>query len=512
MAVHQTTGLLNRPMLFIAGAFIAGSLAGLYNSSLPLSLISAYCVVALLLFVISMLCRSRCSRYVRNASGLMLILLAGLFRGVIGGAGIVSSEDLVTRAVVLEGVVDSDPEWGLGGAGRRKRLYFDLLTPAGEVVNIALTARGAGRVEYGDSMRLRGYRRVAGGGRLFFSGWIDGDGLLSKGGGSSFKRWLYGIRRDAGRKLSFGISEFQEESGILKALVLGYRRGIGDTVKEDFIATGALHIFAISGLHVGIVCGFAVFLFKVLRLSPGRWFPVLLVILISYTMMTGASTSAVRACTMALVFYGGIFAGRKPDFLSALAVTALLLAAYDPLNLHDAGFLLSFTVVGGIFLLGGAITDAVSILRESDSFLVPGLRTAESGLISWLTGLAAVSVSAWLFSAPLMLFFFGRISITGIISNMIVVPFAFLIVLSGCCSLVAGQISMLFADVFNHASLALIFLLKSVIKWFAEVPYGDIREVEFGAVQVWLSYAFLACLTLLLKRLSLSRKIRLKIV
>ncbi len=93
-----------------------------------------------------------------------------------------------------------------------------------------------------------------------------------------------------------------------------------------------------------------------------------------------------------------------------------------------------------------------------------------------------------------MLFFFGRLSICGIISNIVIVPIAFLVVLCGCCSLVFGNISLLFSDVFNHASLGLILVLESVIAWFAAVPFGAINGVHIGVSSVLLWYLFLAVL------------------
>jgi len=222
------------------------------------------------------------------------------------------------------------------------------------------------------------------------------------------------------------------------------------------------------------------------------------VLLVCYTLMTGASSSAVRACTMALVFYGGIFAGRKPDALSALAVSAAVLCLFDAGYLRDAGFILSFAVALGICVLGGALIRRLRPALGPDPFL-PVRGAERKTFLHWLTSAVSVSVAAWLVSAPLMMFYFGRLAPIGIVSNIIVVPIAFGAVLSGCCSLLFGNISLFFSDLFNHASLGLIFLLEGVIELFAKAPLGDLEGLNFGLIQLLAWYAVLALLVMVLK-------------
>ena len=94
-----------------------------------------------------------------------------------------------------------------------------------------------------------------------------------------------------------------------------------------------------------------------------------------------------------------------------------------------------------------------------------------------------------------MLFLFGRLSLSGLVSNIVTVPIAFLTVLSGCCSIVFGQVSVLFSDLFNHASLGLIILLQGLLERFASIPYAVVKGVQFGLFQVLFWYALLVLLT-----------------
>lgn len=497
MSAVTSLWICKRPVIAIAVSFIVGCLWGLSGMSPPpVVVISCLAVCIAILGLMAALGRTEL-RVLRSMLVLFAVLMAGLLRG--GAAGVVREADAVpgvSEHVYFEGVVVSDPEPEMTRAGR-ERTAFDMRLRDGDAVSASLVGAGRDRVAYGDTLQIEGYLRTGRDGAKYVVGWLDRDGVLATGGGSVVRRSLYRMRRRSAELLSAGIEDFPEQYSILKALVLGYRRGVSFETRERFVETGTLHVFAISGLHVGIACGFAVFVLRSLRIRPSWWFAILAIVLGGYTIMTGASSSAVRACMMALVFYAGALIGRKPDLLCAIAFSALVLVCIDPAYLHSQGFILSFAVAAGICLLGAAMIRRADLLWAADP-LLQSKAAPRHVLARWLSGTVCVSLSAWLVSAPLMLSFFGRLSLSGIISNVFIVPVAFLTVLSGCCSMVFGHIALLFSDLFNHASLAMILLLQSIIEMFAAVPFGYAEGLQFSAFQVVLWYLLLGVLTALL--------------
>ncbi len=485
---------MRRPAVFLAVAFLTGCGLGLSGLIGPMvSLIG--CAASAILYLAAILPSLTVRSVLRCISLAVVLVLAGAWRGGFAREGRrVQPTESSSQVSYYKGVVSSDPEWEpfSGGDGA---VHSTLSVPGGEKLGMVLRGSGAKELCYGDFVTVRGRVRRSRWGRGYLSGWLVAS---ERGNVNALTARLYSARRRAARMLESGIEDFPEQAGILKALVLGYRKGVPRETRELFIATGSLHVFAISGLHIGIACSFAVFVLRGLRVPPSRWFPFLAVFLLGYTLMTGASSSAVRACTMALVYFAGAFLGRKADSISALAFSAFLLCLISPWYLFDAGFVLSFVVAGGICVLGGALSDRLSGLSAPDPFLPAG-RAKHSLLARSMSGSIAVSVSAWLVSAPLMLLLFGRLAPVGIVSNLAVVPLAFVTVLSGCCSLVFGNISIVFSDLFNHASLGLIFAMEGVINFFARAPLGALRNVHIGLTGVFAWYALLGVLTAVLR-------------
>jgi len=372
---------------------------------------------------------------------------------------------------------------------------------------------------YGERWQMEGkarlnYRRKHGASSYSFSTGKRTSERLSDSPVHGIPRLLLAARKASANLLAIGIEDRALTVGVLRALLLGYRSELGANMHDLFAATGTLHIFAISGLHVGILCGLLIFLLSVLGVPRTRWILFLAPLLISYTFATGAKASAVRACMMAILYFSAPFAGRKSDSLSALALAALLIIAWSPLQLFQVGFILSFTVVVGIIVLyplihrglervidklgiftGTGTHGAMPLFWEHDPAQVQEERMPLKTLrrvIRHLSSLLALSCSAWLVSAPLTAYYFGRFSPIALFANVLVIPLAFLVVLAGCLSLVLGSCAALFADIFNHANLVLVNALVQSMKILSRIPGGSIKLAKPPLWRVVLWYAVLA--------------------
>ena len=300
----------------------------------------------------------------------------------------------------------------------------------------------------------------------------------------SFRRACYAMRHRAAGALRQGMDDFPQQAGLLQALLLGYRHELPEELHQLFARTGTLHIFAISGLHVGVMAAILIAVLKVAGVSRPRWGLFLIPLLFFYVVSTGMKPSAFRAFTMAAVYFSAPLFHRRSDTPSAIALAALILLAINPLQLSSPGFLLSFTVVCGIVMVHAFYARRIDALRLSGRsvwFRVSG-RAPFAFLGRYVGFLALTSVAAWLFSVPLTARFFNTLSPVASIGNLLVIPLTFLVVLTGCLSLLAAPVSLAATGVFNHASRVFITFLISVIQRLGELP-GAVRHLR--APSVW---------------------------
>lgn len=307
---------------------------------------------------------------------------------------------------------------------------------------------------------------------------------------SGVRRACFAARGRAAEILSDGIQDFPEQISILTSLLLGYYGQIPRELYQAFAATGTLHVFAISGSHVVIVCMIIIVVLTSCGIPRTRWILFLGPLLALYTIMTGLQVSALRACVMAVLFWLAPFLGRKADVYTALSAAAVLILCFDPHDLAGTGFVLSFVAVIGLVMFHPVFAPLLSRPFRRDPLQV----TPDTVWRMWLrrmgrytADLLAMSLSAWLISAPLTAWYFETLSPIGILGNLVAVPLASLVIVTGFLSLTIGACVGSLADLFNHANLFLINALTAAIRVFASVPCGSFRV---GVPPVWLLLVF----------------------
>lgn len=360
------------------------------------------------------------------------------------------------------------------------------------------------RPRYGDSVCLDGRwkdGRRPGGSRLPGRGCfvVNRGGLeyLSFGHGNWFRRSCYDARRKAAARLSVGIEDSPDTVAMLHALLLGYRGRLPRSILDMSAASGTLHIFAISGLHVGVVAGMILFVLGSFRVSRPYWILFMGPLLIAYTVATGMRPSAMRACLMAIVYWTAPLLGRRADGLTAVAFAALIILGLAPGQLFDLGFIFSFAVATGIVILYPLFSSRLLPLAQADAFRVqqerPPVSLARRAATYGLS-ILSVTLAAWLTSAPLAAYFFGRFTPLALITNLLVVPVTFCVVLAGCLSIILGSCLNVLADIFNHSNLALLSVLKAAMGGVAAFAFP---VMDPGAVSGWMVAAWYAVLGLL---------------
>ncbi|MEN7974097.1 MAG: ComEC/Rec2 family competence protein, partial [Verrucomicrobiota bacterium] len=281
------------------------------------------------------------------------------------------------------------------------------------------------------------------------------------------------LREQAALTLSNGIEKHPARLAVYKALLLGYRKAIPPEIHRQFKHTGTLHIFAISGLHVGMVGLLITIILKTIGIPRDRWGLVLLPLLLAYVVVTGMKSSALRATAMAAVYFLAPLFRRKPDIPTSIAFSALLLLAFQPLQILSAGFIFSFTVVS--FIVMGFAVVPVEFIFFGEGWL--------RAIRSYVASLGVTSVAAFLASLPLTALFFGSFAPVALVGNLIVVPLTFGVVLSGWLSIFVSAMS----EIFNHAALVFLGGLLGAVGMFARLPgaHATVPPPPLTALLFW---------------------------
>lgn len=275
--------------------------------------------------------------------------------------------------------------------------------------------------------------------------------------------------------LGRGLEHFPEQAGLLRAVLLNTREEMGEAMYRDFSVTGTMHIVAISGLHVAVIALLLLGVLRITGLTQPYWFILLAPLLVFYTMMTGWVPSATRSCCMAVIFRLAPFLQRRPDGLTSLAWSALLILAWEPTQFLDIGFLLSFSAVLGLILIYAPWSASVNFWLRGDPWQIQAERKPRR----WLRNgarhillLALTAVVANIATGPLVARYFNLISPVALLSNLAVVPAAVLMITLGCLALLTGSVWAPFASVFNSANLPVISFIMRCTEWSAALPGG----------------------------------------
>lgn len=278
-----------------------------------------------------------------------------------------------------------------------------------------------------------------------------------------------------------------ENPAIIKALILGEKGEISKAVREAFAGTGTAHILAISGLHIGIIAFFSYWIilhalkqserlmlaFDIKKIaSAGSIVPVLL-----YGAVAGFSVSTQRAVIMVMVFILSVIIDRKQNLYNTLAAAAFVILVISPLSVYDISFQLSFASVLAIIYLvprfQGLWANEDKQANDIAKLLPP--HPAWHPLKNYFLNPFAVSLAASIGTAPFTAYHFHRVSIIGIIANLIAVP------LMGFIAVPLGLISVL-VSFFNQSAANLILVIVDmvlkasiwIVNLFSNIPYSSV--------------------------------------
>lgn len=195
----------------------------------------------------------------------------------------------------------------------------------------------------------------------------------------------------------------KEEASVAYSLLTGNSHGMDRGLMEEVRRGGVAHIFAVSGLHIGILYGGVYFLCG--RLRRKAFLPALACAFL-YTVFCNFTVSSVRALIMCAVMGIRRATGRKYDFLSSLSLSAVIVLLLFPADFLSAGFRLSFGACAGLALFSGTLTRLMKRLKFP----------------RFLAGYLSASLSVQLFTFPVLLTEFGYFSVWGFLLNFFLIP------------------------------------------------------------------------------------------
>src|SRR5213592_1128209 len=354
--------------------------------------------------------------------------------------------------------------------------------------------RWRGTPEYGDELRLFGIAEVTAPPRnpgefdmrsylarrdvrrTFFVRYPEDGALVRHKGGNPILRAAQKSRAWMQNALCRGLDGSPDVQDFLNGIVLGLRHQTPEDIEEPFQQTGTLHLFAVAGLHVGIVAQLLWILASVARLSR-KWATALIIpCLLFYAAVTGLHVSSVRAAVMSSILLGGFFFDRKAFVFNSLAAAAFFLLCWDTNELFSAGFQLSFAVVGAIILFADPLSGFLQRWSAPDPFLprtlVRGPQRWIHASFDWLCRGGSVSLAAWAGSLPLVLWYFYIVTPISLVANLLVVPIAFFILSTALLSVVSTPMLPWLAVIFNNANWSLARLVLGIVQILAHVPGG----------------------------------------
>lgn len=260
-----------------------------------------------------------------------------------------------------------------------------------------------------------------------------------------------------------------DELGIINAIVLGQRQTISKELLESYAGAGAIHILAVSGLHVGILFLILSFLFKpVEKISYGNHLKTILIIAIlwGFALLTGLSGSVVRAVTMfTFIAVGLSIKNQKSGVLYALITSFFFLVLIHPLYIFDVGFQMSYAAVLGIVL----IYPKVNMFFSKIKYLLPRK----------IWQLFCVSLSATIGTLPISLYYFHQFPSLFFISNIVIVPFLGLIMAIGIFVAVLSLLQILPNLIVQIYGLVLGGM-NNFIKWIADQEAFLFKDISFS--------------------------------
>lgn len=492
-------------LIYAGSAFLIGIFLGTFTPGFPVWL---YTVPLPLIVFLAFRRRLKALALVVIC---LLLLAAGSWRGQSAAASKIGDLSSFNGKGVVEmtGKIQTDPETLdrnvrfvfqaeriVSGQSERPvsgqvLVYASLLPPANNT-------RQSPYFRYGDTLTIRG--------RLETPGGSENPGyrqyLANHGIGSTFSfpqrvvflaaseqpvvPWIYELRTHLSRSLQSLLPEPQ--ASLAEGIILGIRTNIPKTLSDAFTHTGTTHVLAISGQNLTIIAGLLTAL-AVWVLGRRRQLYIILAVVSVwfYALLAGMGPSVLRAVIMATIFLSAHLFGRPGSAAPAVTFAAVLMVGWQPGILSDISFQLSFLSILGLIYLAPPLQAAIARWTEN------GVTDHWWGTpLAMMTDALAVSLSAVLFTLPVVAYNFHTISPAGIPATLLLLPVLPAVMLLSGAAAFAGLLVTALAHVLAWAAWVPLSFMVVVVTVFDRLPLSFFKVESFGAGHVAWYFAALA--------------------
>jgi competence protein ComEC len=273
-------------------------------------------------------------------------------------------------------------------------------------------------------------------------------------------------------------------ASLVSGLLLGIPRNIPAEVINNFNRTGLTHIVAISGYNITLIISvFGIFLKPFGRrsrfwLSMGGIF--------IFVILTGMSSSVIRAAIMGALVLVSLISGRRSSGIHSLLISAAVMSLANPrILLFDISFQLSFLATLGILLFMPMVTPYFEKFKKFGRYIFEAL---------------AVTLSAQVFTVPLILFRYGLISVIAPLTNLIFLPLVPLIMFFAFLAIIVSVLIPYLTIIISGIAFILCELLIKGVKFFAELPMASLNITSFSIWMMIVYYAAVLIAFILFRR------------
>lgn len=269
-----------------------------------------------------------------------------------------------------------------------------------------------------------------------------------------------------------------DELAVVNALLLGQRQNLTSELQQSYIGAGAIHILAISGLHIGIILLILTAVFKPLHyFKHGKFVATTLVIIILwlYAILAGLSASVVRAVAMFTAIAIAMQVNRPSSTFKTLVISMFFLLLFNPYYLFEVGFQLSYLAVFSIVWIQPKIYH---------------LWNPKFWLLDKLWQLLTVSTAAQIGVLPLSLFYFHQFPGLFFVSNLVIIPVLGIILTAGILT-IALAVLQIVPQFWVEAYIFVIRQMNHFVSWISQQEFFIIQQISFSFLLMMAFYALL---------------------
>jgi competence protein ComEC len=287
--------------------------------------------------------------------------------------------------------------------------------------------------------------------------------------------------------LQVGLQDDLEVAQTMQGMVLGARAETSLALKKLFRDTGTIHLFAASGLQVGLFTGLAWSALRYLRLPRRSLALAVIPVAIAYCALTGFHPATVRATVMAIFIAVGASLERPVATVNSLCGSGLLILGYDTQELFQTGFQLSFVAVFAILTAARPFGHLLYRPFQVDPFLpmrllAPWQRAWHQAVLHTCE-ILSLSTVCWSATAPILIYQEHHLSLVAIFANLLVVPVATTVMFLAVAGLLAGTISIAIAGCLNNTSWLLTKLILWILHAATLIPCHSVNVAPCSLLQ-----------------------------